>query len=211
MLENQLQMEEALGGPVQPDIMSKFREGTYAEAGELIQNTWKMVMLEFLPRICKDGWGKRQSKKLISEEPEITEAMEALVCWYVDMYGTLRWIPEHDEDKKRAQEDKPKEKRGRRVSVAEKQQAKEGPKKFAYYWSLVRERRPASKDWEEALKEEAAKGDVLEQGEGGPTVGLATVAVQGRKRGRIAHMVDPVIPTMYKFGDDGKIENLAEV
>jgi len=193
-----------LGGPIQPEMMKKFRLGTYALASAQVQKTWKLVMLEFLPRMCKDGWGKKQDKVLLAEDGEISAAMEAMVCWYVDMYGTLRWVPENEEDVALEEAGNAKEKRGKRTSAAEKARVKAGPGVFAQYWSAVQIRRAGSKDWDKALLE-AAAGEKASENENATAATVGVVASQGRKkRGKPAEE-EVVIPTTYKFGDDGKI------
>jgi len=196
--------------------MEKFREGPYKEAADTVQRAWKLMMLKFLPRICKDGWGSRQHQALLCDEKETSAAMEALVCWYVEMYGTLRWIPEHNADLKRMAEGHKKEKRGRRESTDEKERRKKGATTFARYLKSVQGRRGLTADWDEALRDEAKKEKKEkeeEQGENtsnnGTGTGETATGASGGKRQRVEKEPETVIPTLYRFGGNGELEIVA--
>lgn len=203
------QPEDPVMAWMEPWMLRKFREGLFKDAAEPIQQAWKLMMLKFLPRICKDGWGTRQDKALLCNEKETTAAMEALVCWYVDMYGTLRWVPEHNEDKQRMADGGKKEKRGRRESEGEKERRKKGTETFAQYLKSVQERRGTSTDWDEALRDEAKKEREAKEGQPGVENDKNGTVSTGNKRKRVEKEPEPVIPTLYRFGTDGELEIVA--
>ena len=198
--ENLQEMDTHFDGVLQKSDMEKFREGSYEEASSTVQAAWKMVMMKFLPKICR-GWGKKMEEILLSEYSETTKEMEALVCWYVDMYGDSRWEKEHKADEQTRMAGGKIDRRGKRAGENRKQ----GAIVFMKYWKLVTERRPASKDWDQALldaaKEErsaAETGDV-EEGSGQP---------QKKQR---KEAPEPVIPTAYRFTNDGELTEIASI
>jgi len=198
-------METKLGGLVQPELMEKFREGTFDDSSTVVQETWKMVMLNFLPRICK-AWGKSVQTVLLSDCKEATIEMEALVCWYIDMHGASRWEPEHREDENKRVGGATIEPRQKRAGDQEKEKRKQGPILFAKYVKLVRERRGDSRDWDRALKEAAEKAISEDAQPTGETEGNGGPRKRQRKKAP-----EPVIPVRYQFNEDGTAVPLAEV
>lgn len=201
-------MDTHFGGLLQPTYMEKFREGPYDEASASVQEAWKMVMMKFLPKICK-GWGKGISSVLLSDNQETTKEMEALVCWYVDMYGDSRWEPEHRKDEEMKSTGATLERRGKRAGEAVKELRKTGPSVFMKYWHKVKERRAGTKDWETALqdaaKEEHSVAEEVVAGDGSET---ESAGQQKKKRKKQAP--EPTIPTFYRFTDDGQVIEVAE-
>jgi len=195
--ENMPDMEAYLGGLIKPLFMEKFREGPYTEASSSVQKTWLLVMTKFLPKICK-GWGKKMTTNLLSEFSETTVEMEALVCWYVDMYGDSRWAPEHKADEERREKGETLVRRGRREGVTAKEKRQLGPQLFVKYLKMVKERRGESKDWEQAVKNLATKESELDR------VDDSEENVQPKKKQRKGE-AETVIPLSYVFTDDGKV------
>ena len=198
-------MDTHLGGLLQTTFMEKFREGPYEKASDNVKMAWKMVMLKFLPKICK-GWGRKVNEVLLSDHPETTKEMEALVCWYVEMYGESRWEPEHKEDEEKRLTGEKIDRRGKRKGETVR---KEGPTVFIKYWKFVKERRAESKDWEQALldaaKEELSASNVPAAGDNEEESG------KPRKKQRKNPPLEPAFPTTYKFTEDGRMIEVAEI
>lgn len=198
--ENLQEMDTHFGGVLQKSSMEKFREGSYEEASSTVQEAWKMVMMKFLPKICR-GWGKKMQEVLLSDYSETTKEMEALVCWYVDMYGESRWEPEHRADEEKRLANEKIDRRGKRAGENRKQAAIA----FTKYWKLVKERRVASKDWEQALLDVAKKEQSAAE-TGDDEVGSGQPQKKQRKQAPA-----PVIPTAYRFTTDGEVTEIASI
>jgi len=197
-------MDLAFGGLIDPSDMEKFRDGPYEQASRSVKEAWKMVMILFLPKLCK-GWTKRVRLVLLSEDKETTKEMEALVCWYIDMYGESRWEPEHRENEGKRDAGEKIDRRGKRAG--ENKKRRQGPLVFVKYLKCVQERRATSKDWDLALQETAMRYSPTE-----PEGGMEEPETEHTgKRKRQKKAVEPIIPITYRFSDDGEMVPMAEV
>lgn len=206
--ENLTTMEDLLGGLVQKEFMEKFREGKFEEASSVVQETWKMVMGKFLPRFCKN-WGKKLDTVLLSQHPECTVEMEAMVCWYVEIYGVSRWHPEHLEDESKREKGEKVNRRGKRTGDEENQRRIERPHVFAKYVKFVQERRSQSQDWEKAIQE-AAKEEKSTTTTAGAEDGGDNEKGKQKKRKR-KKVAEPIIPARIRFTAEGTMVPLENV
>ena len=207
--ENLTTMMDDLGGLVQKESMEKFREGKLEEASSLVQDTWKMVMMKFLPRICKT-WGKKLETFLLSEHPECTVEMEAMVCAYVELHGESRWYPEHLEDERKREAGEKIDRRGKRTGDEESKKRIEAPQVFAKYMKLVQERRSGSMDWEKAILE-AAKAGKSTTNTVGPDAENYENGKQKKRKREQGKEAEPVIPARFKFTAEGNMIPFEEV
>ena len=168
-----------------------------------------MVMMKFLPKVCK-GWGKGMASVLLSKNKETTKEMEALVCWYVEIYGASRWAPEFREDEEKKSKGERIERRGKRSGEVAKDMREKGPVVFMKYWNHVNNRRGASKDWDQALQD-AAKSEQAAAEVDAPTGGDEESEHTGtRKKKQRKQAPEPVIPSNYRFESDGTVVEVGE-
>lgn len=136
--------------------------------------------------------------------------MEALVCWYVEMYGESRWYPEHKEDESNRDAGNKSERRGKRTGGGENEKRKQAPQMFAKYWKFVQERRSASDDWERAIQDAAKEENSTTASKEGTAESETTQTDQARKRPR-KKVAEPVIAAQYRFTEDGQMVPMENV